>query len=789
MNGTISLLCVSALLLVSVHVATAQANPLPDGVSIQFGETDEPHGLLFRTPDDQCQRLEVKGRPCRATDHASKRWVLAFATDPDFKIEGRDTISVISEYLDNGHGPIYIQYVGRDGGTAGPVERGGTGEWRIGRWQITDPAFAQTDGHGIKFQFTGEGWFGTADLHLASVRVTHEAVRLTPARVIVPADGQTTTSFAVDAFDVSGEPVADGTEIALTCDGASTPPSVVTRDGHATFDVTSGPERGTVRLDARLADVSGGALLYQVVGDGALFEFTHGVAAEDLRTSIRFGGREAERIEVIEPEEGDDPDVVEIRLAFPPEGQRARALLRMGLAIPGKPQTLRFDVGSDGSLTQLNVLLGDMDGDLFLYGVYSGGDGTLDGWHTKEIDVNRLGMCYGPDMDRVLELPLTWHTLSLHFAPGTTEGVIFIRRMEADCVGTMTEAQHVAGRVRELRTDPVMIEGVPQMGSAVGQYCRGISAVTGALRALGCDATYEELMTASGAAFAIAWWPGRYHYRVIENSPENLVVNAAVAAGASAKRVEFATPGAAWEAMRQSIDEGRPVVAPYFWGSRIIYGYDPDDKCVYTQSNNTPPDKPEVVDWAKLCATGLPGRPLSLVLIDYDPVVAPPERQLVAILKWAVAFADWPREQKLDGTLTFGLAAYDDWAETVRAGAGEAPVSLAVDLTWFFAARIADKRRCAAAILAEDAWLHESFAEAAEHYSAVAETLDTMGQALAAGGPVTRAAAQENFSDPDVREAAAVLIEQAKAAETEAVDALRVALADLAGAAAEAEEQ
>ena len=111
--------------------------------------------------------------------------------------------------------------------------------------------------------------------------------------------------------------------------------------------------------------------------------------------------------------------------------------------------------------------------------------------------------------------------LSLHFLPGTTEGVLRIREMRADCIGTRASAVDAVGPVTAVQTEPVVIEGVPGMGIDQGELCRQISALQSALETLGCPASYDDLMVASGAAFSVAWRPGAYVYEICEACPDD----------------------------------------------------------------------------------------------------------------------------------------------------------------------------------------------------------------------------------------------------------------------------
>jgi len=331
--------------------------------------------------------------------------------------------------------------------------------------------------------------------------------------------------------------------------------------------------------------------------------------------------------------------------------------------------------------------------------------------------------------------------------------------------------------------EPVVVQGVPQMGWAVNQPWQRISALCAALSAMGCPASYDELLVRSGAAFGLAWMPGRYSYAVIEVAPEDLVVNGARAVGARADHHSFPSKDEAWAALRESLDHGRPVVAWDGAGARVICGYDADGQRIHVQSNYTQGGVYKVQPLDSLDAPPPLQQPSDLVFLEYDPAAPMPDRDWPAILARAVRFADWPAEKELPGGLVYGLTAYDAWADTLRAGADEAGAEGDIRLLMPVTSMVAGARAAAAAVLTADVTLHEGFAEAVRHYRAEADLLKQMNDVLSKkqGGTLDELlkAMIANLAEADVREQAAQLIEAAKAEEVQAVDGLRKALKDL----------
>ncbi len=324
----------------------------------------------------------------------------------------------------------------------------------------------------------------------------------------------------------------------------------------------------------------------------------------------------------------------------------------------------------------------------------------------------------------------------------------------------------------------VVIEGVPSIGWGSQKYSHYIAALHAVLETLGSPVRYEELMVASGAAFATAWAPRTYSYNARCAVPEDLVVDGAAAAGAQAERRSFRTPNEAWVAICESIDQGRPVIASKDSAANIICGYDPDGRKVYLDRYDAGETEYQVLPLE--LHSGPTGAANELIFVELDADAQPPEFEWPAIIYRALQFADWPAEQKVHEHFAFGLSAYDAWAATLRQ-VGDRDGSRQTQTL----ARVVEcARRAASTVLSEHATIHDSFAYAAQHYAAEAEILGAMPAVLAQGQIATGAASfqamSRNFPNPAVREQAAQLVELAKEEELLAVEALRVVLEDLA---------
>jgi len=326
--------------------------------------------------------------------------------------------------------------------------------------------------------------------------------------------------------------------------------------------------------------------------------------------------------------------------------------------------------------------------------------------------------------------------------------------------------------------DPVVIEGVPSIGWDSAKYSHYMAALHAVLQTLGPPVRYEELMVASGAAFATAWAPDTYSYNARCAVPEDVVVEGAAAAGARAQRRNFHTPEEAWAAICQGIDQGRPAIASNDSAANIICGYDPDGQRVYLNRYDVAGTDYQVLPFE--LHAGPTGAGNEVIFVELDADVQPPDLDWPAIISRAVEFADWPADQKVHRHFVFGLSAYDAWAETLRT-VGYRDGSRQ---TQTLARVVEGARQAAGTILAEHATIHDSFADAAHHYAAEVELLGGMRPTLAQGQIASWTqsfeAMSRNFPNQAVREQAAQLIELAKEEEVLAVEALRVALEDLA---------
>ena len=336
------------------------------------------------------------------------------------------------------------------------------------------------------------------------------------------------------------------------------------------------------------------------------------------------------------------------------------------------------------------------------------------------------------------------------------------------------------------RAEPVIIEGAPRLSYDDGHGSQQMAPLWSALQVMGCPMSYEELMVASGNAFQFGWLPGAYDYAAIDLTPQDHFRTGAEAAGARIEWRAHSYDFAAFDTIRTSIDEGRPCLTwrGFTLGARVILGYDPDTWGLYMRdfAKSTPE-----YDTLELSVPTAPAPlkrpPHEVLLLWYDPAAAPPELDLALILERAVMYADWPLDNKLCKQCVFGLAAYDAWAETLRAGPDAAGAATDVQIVLYAGRTLVDSRQAAAKFLQDNAMVHAAFPVAAEHYAAEADLLRTLNAVFSRGVQGDWAAMVRSMeaamADPAGREEVAALVEAAKAEEVQAVDALREALADI----------
>ena len=171
--------------------------PYPEGAGLDFRNQTNQGVALVAGGEGTTEIGEWDGVRCLQTSAAEQAYYVYLQIPGDFIRPGRDTLTFEVEYLDNGRGPVLLQVEsalpciaigGFSYRVAGQLWRAGSGRWRTARWQVTDEAFADPARQAVRFRLFAEEWVpGDRTLRVASVRVSHAAIRMEPEhQVLLP---------------------------------------------------------------------------------------------------------------------------------------------------------------------------------------------------------------------------------------------------------------------------------------------------------------------------------------------------------------------------------------------------------------------------------------------------------------------------------------------------------------------------------------------------------------------------------------------------------------------------
>jgi hypothetical protein len=487
---------------IPIFQPTQAQGKYPDGVWIDLRERIDPHGLkLIPGAEGSTELGEMGGVGYVQTNADSKTWYIYFHTPRDFIRPDRDTLTFEVEYLDNGHGPVVLQIDSvlpciPSGGfnyrAAPAVWRRDTDTWKLARWQIADDAFADAARDGIRFRVFAQGWEGNDPVCISWVRVSHEAILMEPASDVVLC-GQT-VPVTLSACNRAGDPLPDGTQVALSCDPASPAavdaPTASLAGGEAEFNVMAGDEPGTAWIAASAGDVSASAPLHVLAGDGAVAEQT--VLVEPAEVTAQFAPENVADSSVTLGTDDHGQDVLRCTFSMKPQAQAQFATLTLGVPIPGLPRRFRAFVGSDDeSVDSLMLDLVDRDGEVFAYVLDPFGFGTLKPYMELGLDCRAFSYAtFGtPDRNGIIDLPCSLRSMRARVTEACPESHLTIWGCQFDVVA------------------PTDAEASPQ-ATAAEHYERGIQ-----LKAAGRMAEAAEELRAAiqadpahvEAHFALAW--------------------------------------------------------------------------------------------------------------------------------------------------------------------------------------------------------------------------------------------------------------------------------------------
>jgi hypothetical protein len=417
---------------------------------MRFDPAEEYHGLSYDTrpeTESRVQYIEMEKRWCIATENEAGQYYIDLVPDVDAIPPGSDVLSVIVEYLDNGTGPIVLQYrsaemVSTPGGwqyvAAPEVWRRNTRTWKRHTWQIRDAAFAQLPGGTRQFRLSSEG-FGPPDrdLYVTFVGISRECLWLDAEPAALAADGESVSHVTLTARDAKGQPVPDGTEVRLHAARGTAPKTITLTGGQATFDFRASARPGTGAVFAVLGERVERCTIYLLPGKGTPQPQTRRFEPAEMADVIKVSGDSVTDSTVSLVADPDGTPYVEVRVKFDPAAQQGPplAFIACPLRIDGVPERLALEVGGDGSADWFMTLLEDVYGERFVYTLWPMGQGAIQGWRRVELQANaRTYACERPG-DGIIDLPAEFPLLRVFFQPGCREGVLRLRGVEVEILG------------------------------------------------------------------------------------------------------------------------------------------------------------------------------------------------------------------------------------------------------------------------------------------------------------------------------------------------------------------
>jgi hypothetical protein len=426
--------------------ALGQANAAPEGAWMRFDPAEEYHGLSYDSraeTESRVQYIEVEGCWCIATENEAGQYYIDLVPEANAIPPGSDILSVTIEYLDNGTGPIVLQYrseemVSTPGGwqfiAAPEIWRRNTRTWKRHTWQIRDAAFANLVGGTRQFRLSSEGFGPTdRDLCVSFVGISRECLWLDAEPAALAADGQSISHVTITGRGAQGQPLPDGTEVRLHAARGTAPQTVTLTGGQTTFDFRASNRAGTGAVIAVLGERVERCPIFLLAGQGTPQLQTRRFKPAEIADAVKVSGEAVAGSSVSLATDPDGTPYVEVRVQFEAIAQGAPAAeITCPLEIDGVPERLALEVGGDGSADWFMTTLEDMYGERFVYTFWPMGQGAIQGWRRVELQAKaRAYACERPG-DGVIDLPAAFPHLRVWFQPGCREGVFRLRCVEVD---------------------------------------------------------------------------------------------------------------------------------------------------------------------------------------------------------------------------------------------------------------------------------------------------------------------------------------------------------------------
>jgi hypothetical protein len=383
---------------------------------------------------------------------------------------GRDTLTFEAEVYDGDPHPFMLEVESTKPAVAtgesafrvlSSVQRQGTPKWRWVRWQVTDPAFCDPERDAIRFRFYDEAWWNDGRLlSISQVRVTHEAVVFRPRQEAVLCGER--LPVTVEAYDKSGQPLPDGTELKLASKagealGEPLPKPVTLTGGKAALEIRAGPHPGTVWLYGLAPGGKSwvGRSVHVLAGKGELEERTDWVTGEELAATARFEGATIaeSRIDTFKDVQGQ----VALRAycSWKPDTPPGETRLILDLPIAGMPKRFCVCLGCpDQSVDGVWARIKDRGGEVFSYHLERRADNKpLPPFAERCLDADaRAGPSYmaGPGRaDGVIDLPCTLWYIGVEPTEARLEAEIDVWAVAIDVLAPTLPAEGPPGGERQ----------------------------------------------------------------------------------------------------------------------------------------------------------------------------------------------------------------------------------------------------------------------------------------------------------------------------------------------------
>lgn len=338
-----------------------------------------------------------------------------------------------------------------------------------------------------------------------------------------------------------------------------------------------------------------------------------------------------------------------------------------------------------------------------------------------------------------------------------------------------------------------VLAGIPRLSFARGEAYTPAGVLRGVAEYLGQDVSYAWLMGISGAAFRLAWSPD-WSLDMVNVVPRDVVAQGASWLSLRAEHHLNEDPGVTWGRIKESIEEGMPVLSCGLAGAPeycIIAGYREEPRRLQVLSYFRLEDGYAEVAFRPWQGWNFLGFGLTpLVLLRRVP--EPDRGALVkASLEGALELGGYGGGGRQEGGKTtgpakhfFGLAAYEAWHQSLsreeefKARIGPKAFANALNLQ-----ALADARRAAGEYLQVVAALRPEWARglrrAAEHYRHEVAVLAEARRLMPYPVELQERAeevAEELLGDGERRRRFSDYIRTARAEEAEALDWISMTL-------------